>query len=49
MRYVHQETTVNHFATDLDRTYMMSIEEESGRKYYAVQIIGIMRVVSQIH
>lgn len=35
MRYVHQETTVNHFAKDLDRTYMMSVEEESGRKYYS--------------
>lgn len=34
MRYVHQETTVNHFATDLDRTYMMSVEEDAGRLLY---------------
>lgn len=33
-RYVHQETTVNHFSTDLFRTYLMSIEEESGQIRY---------------
>lgn len=33
-RYVHQETTVNHFASDLSRTYMMSIEEENGQIRY---------------
>jgi|AGTN01.3.fsa_nt_gi ABC-type antimicrobial peptide transport system, permease component len=33
-RYVHQETTVNHFATDLSRTYLMSIEEQSGQIRY---------------
>lgn len=34
MRYVHQETTVNHFAKDLNRTYMMSIEQENGPARY---------------
>lgn len=34
MRYVHQETTVNHFATDLERTYIMSTEEEGGQPSY---------------
>ena len=33
-RYVHQETTVNSFATDLDRTYIMSVEEEMGQPRY---------------
>ncbi len=33
-RYVHQETTVNSFATDLDRTYIMSTEDQNGRKAY---------------
>ena len=28
-RYVHQETTVNRFINELDRTYMMTIEEEN--------------------
>ena len=34
MRFVHQETTVNHFATDLDRTYIMTIEEEMGHTLF---------------
>lgn len=33
-RYVHQEKTVNYFATDLDRTFMMSVEEENGQIRY---------------
>ncbi len=28
-RYVHQETTVNSFATDLDRTFIMTVEYQS--------------------
>ncbi|SFL20236.1 ABC transporter permease [Proteiniphilum acetatigenes] len=34
VRYVHQETTVNHFAADLSRTYLMSIEEQIGQIRY---------------
>ena len=33
-RYVHQETTVNHFAKDLDRTYMMFYQDQKGRSRY---------------
>ncbi len=34
-RYVHQETTVNHFVTDLDRTYLMTQEEQNGQWNYS--------------
>ena len=34
-RYVHQETTVNHFATDLSRTFIMTYEEENGQVRYS--------------
>ncbi len=34
-RYVHQETTVNHFAIDLSRTFMMTVEEENGQVRYS--------------
>ena len=33
-RYLHQETTVNHFATDLDRTFLMSEEDQNGKVKY---------------
>lgn len=33
-RYVHQETTVNSFVDELDRTYVMSSEGQSGQRYY---------------
>ncbi|WP_298649484.1 hypothetical protein [uncultured Proteiniphilum sp.] len=33
-RYVHQETTVNHFATDLERTYLMTEEDQNGQRTY---------------
>lgn len=33
-RYVHQETTVNHFATDLHRTFLMSVEDQNGQIHY---------------
>lgn len=33
-RYVHQETTVNHFAADLERTYLMTVEEQNERVMY---------------
>ena len=33
-RYVHQEVTVNHFVDELDRTYVMSSEGQSGQRYY---------------
>lgn len=33
-RYVHQETTVNRFATDLDRTYMIIQEYQNGQLSY---------------
>ena len=34
-RYIHQETTVNHFASDLKHTYILSIENpEDGRKRF---------------
>jgi len=31
-RYVHQETKVNNFATDLDRTYLLSIEDPENNR-----------------
>lgn len=33
-QYVHQEKTVNHFAEDIDRTYMMTVEEIDGKSWY---------------
>lgn len=33
-RYVHQEVTVNSFVDELDRTYVMSSEGQSGQRYY---------------
>lgn len=33
-RYVYQETTVNHFAADLSRTYLMSEETQNGKIQY---------------
>lgn len=35
VRYIYQETTVNHFASDLKRSYILSIENtEDGRKRF---------------
>lgn len=34
VRHVHQETTVNHFATDLKRTYLMTVEDQNGQRSY---------------
>ena len=34
-RYVHQETTVNHFAKDIDRTFISSIEFQNGQPLFA--------------
>lgn len=39
-RYVHQETTVNHFAEDLNRTYMTVIEEINGQTRYGGIVEG---------
>ena len=33
-RYVHQETTVNHFAKDIDRTFISSIEFKSSQPIF---------------
>ena len=33
-RYLYQETTVNHFAADLSRTYMISREHQNGESIY---------------
>ena len=33
-QYVNQERTVNHFAKDIDRTYMMTVEEIDGKSWY---------------
>ena len=34
-RYVHQETTVNHFAKDIDRTYISSVEFQNRQPLFA--------------
>lgn len=33
-QYVHQEKTVNHFAEDIDRTYIMTVEEIDGKSWF---------------
>lgn len=33
-QYVHQQKTVNHFAEDIDRTYIMTLEEIDGKSWF---------------
>ena len=39
-RYVNQETTANHFAEDLNRTYLTVIEDRNGESRYSWVIDG---------